>query len=159
MPEKSSNSPRIFVLVSLLLLIFAWLWLRNHQQKKHLDQQAQTTESTRGQFPQKNNKTKAAKLPHSRDANIPQQALDIVEYVKTHGGQTKPGYKGNIPFGNREKMLPFTNQHGIKLKYKEYDIYPFKKGVNRGPKRVVIDSDGNAYYTKDHYKNFQPIQK
>jgi guanyl-specific ribonuclease Sa len=43
---------------------------------------------------------------------------------------------------------------GNPIAYKEYDVNPYQKGVNRGAERVVIGSDGSKYYTNDHYKSF-----
>jgi len=40
------------------------------------------------------------------------------------------------------------------MNYTEWDVNPFIKGVNRGTERVVIGSDGSAYYTGDHYESF-----
>ncbi len=45
---------------------------------------------------------------------------------------------------------------GNPISYKEYDVNPYQKGVNRGTERVVI-GNGKAYYTNDHYINFDEI--
>jgi guanyl-specific ribonuclease Sa len=47
--------------------------------------------------------------------------------------------------------LPKTDSNGNPINYKEYDVNPYQKGVNRGTERIVIGSDGKAYYTNDHY--------
>ena len=34
------------------------------------------------------------------------------------------------------------------LTYKEYDLFPKAKGIDRGPHRLVVGSNGRAYYTQ-----------
>jgi guanyl-specific ribonuclease Sa len=52
-------------------------------------------------------------------------------------------------------MLPKRDSNGKPITYKEYDINPEPKhGSDRGKERMVIGSDGKAYYTRDHYKTF-----
>ncbi|MBL7866717.1 MAG: hypothetical protein JNM71_01730 [Flavobacterium lindanitolerans] len=41
---------------------------------------------------------------------------------------------------------------------KEYDVHPRVDGVNRGSERVVIGSDGKAYYSNNHYQTFKEIK-
>ncbi len=55
-------------------------------------------------------------------------------------------------------MLPETTSSGNPITYKEYDVNPRVEGVNRGTERVVIGSDGRAYYTNDHYQTFKEIK-
>lgn len=91
---------------------------------------------------------------------VPQLAQDTFDHVKKTG-QKKPGTKGGKTFKNDGRgggeVLPKNSPDGVELTYKEYDIHPYKKGVNRGAERVVIDSQGRGYYTSDHYGTFTPI--
>lgn len=81
---------------------------------------------------------------------VPQKALDVYNYVILHGRAPK-GIVGGTVWHNREKHLPRGH-------YREFDVNPKKKGVNRGPERIVIDSDTNkGWYTADHYRTFVPI--
>lgn len=98
-----------------------------------------------------------AKTVQDNDS-IPGEAIETYQYVITHNGECREGYRGNTKFGNREKRLPIRNNNGY-LNYKEYDIYPYVKGKNRGPHRVVISSENEGYYTGDHYKTFKKIQR
>ena len=52
------------------------------------------------------------------------------------------------------QVLPRQDAVGNPIIYKEYDINPYQRGVNRGAERIVIGSDGRAYYTSDHYSTF-----
>jgi guanyl-specific ribonuclease Sa len=54
-------------------------------------------------------------------------------------------------------VLPRTDARGNPVSYREYDINPYTPGGNRGADRIVIGSDGKAYYTSDHYGTFTPI--
>lgn len=65
------------------------------------------------------------------------------------------GYKGGRNFENNGKgmLLPKSNADGP-IKYREWDVNPYTKGVNRGPERLVTGSDGSAYYTTNHYDTF-----
>lgn len=38
--------------------------------------------------------------------------------------------------------------------YREWDVNPHVKGVDRGAERLVTGSDGSAYSTRDHYDTF-----
>jgi guanyl-specific ribonuclease Sa len=72
--------------------------------------------------------------------------LDRVE----SSGAPLPGYKGGRVFENREGQLPQVPG----VTYREWDVDPYVKGVNRGLERLVTGSDGSAYWTGDHYQSF-----
>jgi guanyl-specific ribonuclease Sa len=55
------------------------------------------------------------------------------------------------------QVLPKTDAAGKPITYREWDVNPYQKGVNRGAERVVTGSDGKSYYTNDHYGTFTPI--
>jgi len=63
-------------------------------------------------------------------------------------------YVGGNTFKNNAGTLPKTDSSGHPITYKEYDTNPYVPGHNRGTERVVIGSDGNKYYTNDHYTSF-----
>ena len=91
---------------------------------------------------------------------IPQKALDTLDTVKKTGAAPK-GYEGGRTFLNDGRgggqVLPKTAPDGTPIAYKEFDVMPYTKGVNRGAQRVVVGSDGKAYYTNDHYTTFTEI--
>lgn len=81
---------------------------------------------------------------------VPQKALDVYNYVILHG-RPPEGIVGGAVWHNRERHLPRGH-------YREFDVNPRKKGVNRGPERIVINMDtNNGWYTADHYRTFVPI--
>ena len=82
----------------------------------------------------------------------------VIQYAEENGGKAMEGYKGGRTFKNTEGLLPKTDATGAPIKYKEYDINPYKKDVDRGAERVVSGSDGKYYYTNDHYKSFTVIK-
>jgi len=77
----------------------------------------------------------------TREAQVPEKARE----------EPLPGYVGGRVFGNRERRLP----HGD---YREYDVNPKRPGKNRGTERIVIEQrTGKAYYSRDHYETFTPM--
>lgn len=68
------------------------------------------------------------------------------------------GYKGGSVFRNDSLALPQRTVMNTRITYKEWDVLPYVKGVNRGAERIVTGSDGSIYYTLDHYKTFIKLQ-
>ena len=58
---------------------------------------------------------------------------------------------GGDKFGNREKILPIKDG----VQYYECDVN--YNGGYRDAQRIVYSSDGNIYYTDDHYESFSHI--
>ena len=56
-------------------------------------------------------------------------------------------------FSNREHLLP-AEAHGY---YHEYTV-PTPGSPDRGARRIVVGSQGEAYYTDDHYRSFWRIR-
>jgi len=84
---------------------------------------------------------------------IPQKARNILKFIKTHRGTPPKGYKGGKIYENKTGKLPADG------KYKEYDIDPKVRGVDRPSERIVIDENtGRAWYTPDHYESFVEIK-
>jgi ribonuclease T1 len=88
---------------------------------------------------------------------VPEKVGKVLKYVDEHN-KPPEGYEGGRSFGNFEKLLPPTDDHDKKIRYREWDVNPHRQGVNRGAERLVTGSDGSAYYTKDHYKSFIKIR-
>ncbi|MFH7813210.1 MULTISPECIES: ribonuclease domain-containing protein [Acetobacter] len=69
------------------------------------------------------------------------------------------GYKGSWNFKNdgcgKSEFLPRSDEFGNPITYKEYDVSPYIRGVNRGKEYLVIGSNGKSYYTSDHYQAFK----
>lgn len=95
----------------------------------------------------------SCRRPDGQKESIPQEAYSTWEYVKKYNKAPK-GYVGGRRFGNYEKRLPQKTENGQRINYKEWDIYPKKKGQNRGAERIVTSSTGLGYYTPDHYESF-----
>jgi RHS repeat-associated protein len=98
--------------------------------------------------------------------NLPQKARDATEWVDNNGGSAnappRPGYTGGRTFQNDGRgggaLLPQADANGTPITYREWDVNPRTPGVNRGAERVVTGSDGNSYYTNDHYQTFTRIK-
>ena len=88
----------------------------------------------------------------------------LKEWVENNKGKKIPGTKkGGVTFENDGRgggqVLPKKDADGNPITYKEYDINPTPKpGQTRGRERMVVGSDGRAYYTDDHYKTFTEIK-
>jgi guanyl-specific ribonuclease Sa len=92
---------------------------------------------------------------------IPAKATTVLNQVKASNGAPPAGYRGGGTFANdgraNGQVLPRSDAAGKPITYREYDVNRFQPGVNRGAERVVVGSDGKAYYTSDHYRTFTPI--
>ncbi|MCE9533567.1 MAG: dienelactone hydrolase family protein [Planctomycetes bacterium] len=88
---------------------------------------------------------------------IPDKVLKVLKFVDDNG-DAPDGFEGGRNFLNIEKHLPLNDDKGRRLKYREWDVNPLRKGVNRGAERLVTGTDGSAYYTDDHYKSFKKIR-
>jgi guanyl-specific ribonuclease Sa len=87
----------------------------------------------------------------------PENAKNAFDRVEAKGSPL-PGYKGGSVFGNTGatggQVLPEFDPAGDPITYREWDINPYTKSVDRGAQRLVTGSDGSAYYTGDHYTTF-----
>ena len=79
------------------------------------------------------------------------------KYVKSNNGKVATGYKGGTRFRNDKDILPSTGRNGATIMYREYDVNPYVRGVNRGIERLVVGIDGLSYMTFDHYHTFYRI--
>lgn len=73
-------------------------------------------------------------------------------------GSPLPGYKGGAQFRNSQGRLPGADGSGSPLSFREWDVNPFVKGVDRGAERPVTGNDGSAFFTRDHYSSFVQIR-
>lgn len=80
-----------------------------------------------------------------------QNALSVTQSILNNNGKAMPGYKTERQFENREGVLPEGPQ------YTEYDLNPLT-GNGRDEYRIVLGSDGTAWYTHNHYTSFIRIQ-
>lgn len=88
---------------------------------------------------------------------VPEQARRVLAHVRAHG-EAPPDTEGGRRFGNYERRLPERDAQGRPLRYREWDLWPRKRGRNRGPERLVTGSDGRAWYTGDHYRSFTEVR-
>ena len=98
-------------------------------------------------------KPQPIKLPEG----VPAKVGKVLEYVDEHN-KAMDGYEGGRNFGNFERLLAQKDDKGKPIKYREWDVNPLRRGVNRGAQRLITGSDNSAYYTDDHYKSFKKIR-
>ncbi len=90
----------------------------------------------------------ALESPRGGRESVPAYAKDVFAYVLKHGRAPR-GYVGDRVWQNREHRLPARGD------YREYDVHPKVRGVNRGPERIIVDIAARAgWYTGDHYRTF-----
>ena len=90
-------------------------------------------------------------------AQIPQKAWNVLNFLKSHNWHPPQNYKGGKIFSNDGR------NNGQKLPdngviYRKYDIDPKIPGEKRGAERIVVGSDGSAWYTPDHYISFYRME-
>ena len=90
-------------------------------------------------------------------ATVPEKALKVLKYVRENG-VAMSGYVGGRRFGNFEGLLPKKDASGKRIDYQEWDVNPKTQGKNRGTERLITGSDGNGYYTNDHYGSFMLVE-
>jgi ribonuclease T1 len=82
---------------------------------------------------------------------LPQEAKDTLSLIKQGG--PFPYRKDGTIFRNRERRLPIRHRDY----YKEYTVKT--PGIRtRGPRRIIAGTDGDYYYTDDHYNTFKKIR-
>lgn len=80
------------------------------------------------------------------------------------------GWSGNVPeqtpgtaadskYRNRDGKLPSEDSSGKGISYKEFDVNNKLPNQTRDAERFVVGDDGSVYYTTNHYKTFNQIQK
>ncbi|MCA9091421.1 MAG: hypothetical protein KDA90_22630, partial [Planctomycetaceae bacterium] len=93
-------------------------------------------------------------------SSIPQKATDTLNTIRQTNAAPK-GYKGGATFANDGRgggqVLPKSDSAGKPITYREFDVNPYQKGVNRGAERIVIGSDGRSYFTNNHYRTFTEL--
>ncbi len=90
----------------------------------------------------------------------------LARWVRKKGNKTKeiPGTaQGGGDFKNDGRdggqVLPRKDAKGKPITYREYDInLAPRHGAKRGNERMVVGSDGRAYYTRNHYKTFEEFK-
>jgi RHS repeat-associated protein len=120
--------------------------------------------TVRTNLPQVPNRTGVTQLRTIRLNSIGaggERAQAVINHAKKYNEAAMPGYRGGGIFQNDGRgggeILPRVDNSGNKITYKEYDINPYTRGVNRGIERVVIGSDGRSYFTNDHYRTFSEV--
>lgn len=91
-------------------------------------------------------------LPIVQVADLPPEAAETLSLIDAGGPY--PYDSDGITFENREDILPAQDE-GY---YKEYTVEtPGSDG--RGARRIVTGSNGELYWTDDHYSSFSRIAR
>ncbi len=77
-------------------------------------------------------------------------------------GKPPNGVLGGRAYENNgregEQLLPRTDRDGDAIVYHTWDVNPRGQERDRGQERLVVGSDGSAYYTTDYYKSFATVR-
>jgi ribonuclease T1 len=90
------------------------------------------------------------RLGEVRLVDLPKEARTTLNLIRAGG--PFPYSKDGSTFGNREGQLP-QRRRGY---YQEYTVQT-RASRDRGAKRIVAGSEGEYYYTEDHYRTFRRI--
>jgi ribonuclease T1 len=91
-----------------------------------------------------------AALPTIAVAELPREARETLALIERGG--PFPYERDGVVFGNFEKRLPLK----ARGHYREYTVRT--PGVkHRGARRIVAGTNGERYYTDDHYRSFRRI--
>jgi ribonuclease T1 len=91
-------------------------------------------------------------LPTVAAAGLPPEARQTLRLIDAGG--PFPYAKDGSVFGNVEGILP-PHRRGY---YHEYTV-PTPGERDRGARRIVTGSGGEAYYTDDHYQTFRTVRR
>ena len=91
-------------------------------------------------------------LPSVSLAHLPPEARTTVALVDRGG--PFPYDRDGVVFENREGLLP-AEHSGY---YHEYTV-PTPGASDRGARRIITGSAGELYWTDDHYRSFERIQR
>jgi ribonuclease T1 len=83
-------------------------------------------------------------------ASLPAEARQTLALIDRGG--PFPYDRDGVVFENREGLLP----HHDTGYYHEYTV-PIPGSPDRGARRIITGSDGELYYTGDHYRSFERI--
>ena len=121
------------------------------------EQDSGKTTSTRPERPS-NGQASAKERTHVVEGPVPVKAERVLEHVRAHDAPPH-GHAGGREYRNAPSRLPERDSTGQPISYKEWDVNPRVKGVDRGRERLVTGSDGSAYYTDDHYATFMAMRR
>jgi len=92
------------------------------------------------------------KLAEIGVSELPAEARETLALISKGGPFPYP--RDGIDFGNRERLLP-RQARGY---YREYTVKT-PGSRDRGARRIVAGSNGEYYYTDDHYASFRRIRE
>ncbi len=94
---------------------------------------------------------------HPDVPGVPEAAwrtLALIDAGEWPEAANAPGTQGGRSFGNNERRLPRTDDSGVRIRYREWDVNAKNPHSGRDAERIVTGNDGSAWYTGDHYSTF-----
>ena len=96
--------------------------------------------------------TPSSSLETIPESELPPEGQETLDLIRADG--PFPYDRDGVAFQNREGVLP-PQEKGY---YREYTV-PTPGEDDRGARRIVGGSDGDRYYTADHYASFEQIEE
>lgn len=101
-----------------------------------------------------------AAKPATRPAIPPKVGAVLKAIDET--GRAPAGVMGGRVYENQadrgEQRLPRIDRDGDPIAYQTWDVNPRNAEPDRGKERLVVGTDGSAYYTADYYKTFAAVR-
>ncbi len=159
--RSTALSPRgLGVLLTFFVLVVAAIWLLNRPDAAATSAPA-VVRSAAPTVSSSALPSLSTRTPPPSSASARTKARYVLAVVDATG-EAPSGYVGGRQFMNDERggttALPRRDRGGRAVTYHEYDVNPRRSGVNRGPQRLVVGSDGSAYLTADHYVTWERLR-
>ncbi|HEX7833309.1 MAG TPA: ribonuclease domain-containing protein [Thermoanaerobaculia bacterium] len=140
---------RIAPIFAALLAIVVAIWLQRTTPSKPVTQTsaAPTPAATRVEAPKPSTTTRATSPLDAIAADERAEVEKTLDLIERNG--PFPHRQDGTVFSNREGRLP-SRPRGY---YREYTVRT-PGASNRGARRIVRGSEGELYYTRDHYESF-----
>ncbi len=97
------------------------------------------------------NVDQASGLPYVAESKLPAEAHDTLVAIR-HGGPFRFPRNDGATYHNLNRVLP-PRRDGY---YREYTVVT-PGASNRGTRRIIVGSNGEMYYTGNHYDTFSRI--
>ena len=93
--------------------------------------------------------------------NVPAKVEAVLRSID-ETGKAPSGVMGGREYENHarrgEQPLPRIDREGDAIRYQTWDVNPRGSERDRGRERLVVGTDGSAYYTSDDYRTFETVR-
>ena len=162
MVRRRKANPLVFIVAAIVVIATGW-WQQRHGEAKPASPVTAKTAAPKAS-PAAVPAQEAPSVPDSASASAGGPALErvppaqreavLATLARIESGGPFPHRQDGTVFQNREGRLP-PRPRGY---YREYTVAT-PGAPNRGARRLVAGSDGDLWYTSDHYNTFVRIDE